>query len=91
MELVFPGEFNCEEMKLKWAEWIDHKKRIKNPYKSTVSQNLMLVRLLKEHGLAGTLDAIDHSIAQEYKGIYADNNSKQAKNQRPSKPFTEEI
>lgn len=70
-ELVFPPAINTADCRAAWRQWLEHKKRIKKPYKSTNSQNMMLARFAS-YAPARFCAAVKFSIGSEYAGIFDD-------------------
>lgn len=69
--LVFPASIDAEECKEAWAKWIQYKREIKDSYKSRTSEQEMINRLAPM-GKDKFVQAINHSIARGWKGIFPD-------------------
>ena len=64
----FPPCLDCDEFREVWTAWIAHRKEIKKPLTPTsIGQQL---RKLSEWGLSRAIEAIRHSIANGWQGIF---------------------
>jgi hypothetical protein len=63
-----------------WTDWVEHKKSVKNSYKSIKTQSIAIANLCRQcDGVEKRMiESIYHSIGNNYKGIYEQrNNQKQ--------------
>jgi hypothetical protein len=86
---AFPPGLDIPEFHLAWSQWTAHRREIRKPLTSiSISQQL---KKLSKLGLTRAIDAIEHSIANGYQGIYE---SKDASKPLPGKvacqPLTED-
>lgn len=69
-EILVPAELETPEARQALREWLEHKRTLGKPYKSPAAVS----KLLQEHARAGPvafIEAVNHSIARNYQGIYA--------------------
>lgn len=88
--LKFPDPLDTPECREAWEAWLAHRAKIKKPYKNPDSQKRQLRRLAKKFNPEEFIDAIDHSIAQGWTGIFEDkdrNKPKAETNGHHSKSF----
>jgi DNA-binding Lrp family transcriptional regulator len=84
-----PEEFSSPECVAALESWLEYKGEIRKQYKSNRSFQTIMTRLKNEgHTSASLVDAIEHSIAQGYAGIYESSkkgvNNGQRKDIQPS-------
>jgi hypothetical protein len=66
--VVFPQELDCEDFKDAWEQWNTHLKEKK--VKRTPTSAQMQLKKLAGMGVDRAIDAIHHSIAGNYQGVY---------------------
>lgn len=80
-DVTWPTELDTPECRESLRLWLAYKREIKKPYKSRVSVETLL-RRLAANGADRFRDAIEHSIAQGYQGIYESDLRSKANGQR---------
>ena len=68
-EIVFPPALDTEEVQRAVQEWLDHHRAIGKPYKRPATQ---FAKIFKQFPTSAEfIAAVDHSIANNYQGLYA--------------------
>ena len=70
--LKFPPSLDTQEAHEAWTRWLVYKKTIGKPYKSADSQEAQL-RRQEKLGATRFIAAVEFSIAQNYQGIFEEN------------------
>ena len=67
-DIPIPPEIDTPEFRKVWADWIQHRKEIRHPL-TPLAVKRQFNRLI-EWGVDRAISAIEHSIAQDYRGIF---------------------
>lgn len=78
---------------LAWIDWIEYKKSVKSEYKTLKTQAIAIANLAKQcQGIEKRMiDAIYHSIGNNYKGIYEPTNHNNKQNGSLTDQFVQKI
>lgn len=83
--LELPEGLNTPEIKEAWEAWIRHRQEAKSSA-TKVSQERTIKKLLKM-GPERALAALDHSISNNWLGIYEPDSSRNSAREKPKKPW----
>ena len=82
-QVAFPKELDTPECRQALTRWLQHKRSIGKPYKGQQAVQ-QLLNNWRRSGPAAFIEAVDHSIGQNYQGLFPPNPKSNA--QRPPGP-----
>jgi hypothetical protein len=69
LDAVYPAKIDNPPCRNAWQKWLDYKKTKRTSYKTVEQQTLQLKRFAN-HSTEAFIAAVEHSIAQNYQGLY---------------------
>ncbi len=73
-DVTFPDEMDTPDVRIDLERWLTHRRRIHKPYKSAEAVGALLSKW-KSAGPDEFRKAVDHSIANEYQGLFGEKNN----------------